>query len=277
MSLSHIPFLVATIAILCCCCSFRTFCVEGFELNIMDAKGVSSVLDFQGIETNEEVENACRTRLCPMLEIDSKQCSQIIDAAIQQLNQDEWKIEGLSVRPSHILSGTSTALEVGIDKGETTRELSKYFDTVHGFDFDFKCDKLKGTLPSNVKLHCSTLKAIMDSYNWDLMKFIREGIRADYVYLDGAHTWNIDALAFLLADRILAVGGVVEFDDYGWYIGKSQSSLNYWQNEHGGVENIYTDEQVYTPQVALVVDLLVKRDSRYEELVKNRVYRKVRD
>lgn len=233
---------VVTIAIICCC-SFRVFCVEG------------------------------------LLEIEctSGQCSQNIDAATQQLNQEDWKIRGLSVRPSHILSGTSTALEIGVDKGETTRELSKYFDTVHGFDRDVRCSKLEGALPPNVKLHCSSSKAIMDSYNWNLIEFIREGVRVDYVYMDGAHTWNFDALAFFLADRLLAVGGVVEFDDYDWFIGKSQRSLNYFQTLHGGVENVYTDEQVHTPQVALIVDLLVKNDSRYEEIVKNRVYRKTGD
>ena len=36
----------------------------------------------------------------------------------------------------------------------------------------------------------------------------------DYVFIDGAHTWMLDALAFLLVDRLLRVGGYVDFDDY---------------------------------------------------------------
>lgn len=35
-----------------------------------------------------------------------------------------------------------------------------------------------------------------------------------YVYLDGVHTWAIDGLAFVLLDRMLRLGGAIEFDDY---------------------------------------------------------------
>jgi hypothetical protein len=37
---------------------------------------------------------------------------------------------------------------------------------------------------------------------------------------------------------------------------------------------LYTDEQITTPQVALVVDLLVRRDERYEQVVADKVFRK---
>jgi hypothetical protein len=40
------------------------------------------------------------------------------------------------------------------------------------------------------------------------------------------------------------------------------------------VERLYTDEQIATRQVALVVDVLVRRDARYEEVVPNKVFRK---
>jgi hypothetical protein len=41
------------------------------------------------------------------------------------------------------------------------------------------------------------------------------------------------------------------------------------------VERLYTGEQIDEPQVALVVDLLVRRDPRYTEVIPNKVFRKV--
>ena len=40
-------------------------------------------------------------------------------------------------------------------------------------------------------------------------------------------------------------------------------------------DRLFTREQMAERQVALVVDLLVRRDRRYEEIVENRLFRKV--
>ena len=37
---------------------------------------------------------------------------------------------------------------------------------------------------------------------------------------------------------------------------------------------LYTEEQSGERQVALIVDLLVRRDPRYEEVVENKIFRK---
>ena len=95
----------------------------------------------------------------------------------------------------------------------------------------------------------------------------------DYVYLDGAHTWGVDALAFLLIDRLLKPGGYVDFDDYDWTIATSPT-IN--PSAYPATLKLYTEEQIGTPQVKLIVDLLVRREGCYEELVENKVYRKLR-
>jgi hypothetical protein len=41
------------------------------------------------------------------------------------------------------------------------------------------------------------------------------------------------------------------------------------------VERLYTGEQIDEQQVALVVELLVRRDPRYKEIVPNKIFRKV--
>ena len=39
--------------------------------------------------------------------------------------------------------------------------------------------------------------------------------------------------------------------------------------------DMYTDEQIGLPQVAIIVELLVKRDARDREAVKHKVYQKI--
>ena len=107
------------------------------------------------------------------------------------------------------------------------------------------------------------------------MRLVRdnEGPLFDYVFLDGAHSWAADALAFVLIDRLLEVGGFIDLDDYAWSFARSMT-----QNPmvRPAIRELYTDEQIETPQVALVVDLLIRRDGRYEEVVADKIFRKAR-
>jgi predicted O-methyltransferase YrrM len=62
------------------------------------------------------------------------------------------------------------------------------------------------------------------SYTWFLHDALRAQLAADgrveprydLVFIDGAHTWDVDALAFSLADRLLRPGGWILFDDLDW-------------------------------------------------------------
>src|ERR687893_48025 len=127
--------------------------------------------------------------------------------------------------------------------------------------------RLRAAGHGNVCAHGNS-RRLLDSYNWSLMAVLAEhpDPAFDYVFIDGAHTWAHDALAFLLADRLLVRGGYMDFDDYGWTLASSPS-LN--PAAFPEVAALYTEEQITTHQVALVVDLLVRRDERYEEVVDN--------
>lgn len=61
------------------------------------------------------------------------------------------------------------------------------------------------------------------SYNWFLHGKIRENSSEgacrpylDFCFLDGAHTWVDDGLAFFLVDKLLKPGGWILFDDLSW-------------------------------------------------------------
>ena len=56
------------------------------------------------------------------------------------------------------------------------------------------------------------------SYNWHIRnnweKYCAEPF--DFVFLDGAHNWDVDGFAFFLCNRILQTNGWILFDDLDW-------------------------------------------------------------
>lgn len=54
------------------------------------------------------------------------------------------------------------------------------------------------------------------TYLWRLMKFIEEGRKFDFCYLDGGHNWGDTGFAFFLVDKLLVDGGLILFDDFNW-------------------------------------------------------------
>jgi predicted O-methyltransferase YrrM len=91
------------------------------------------------------------------------------------------------------------------------------------------------------------------SYTWRMMRFLEEDTtpRFDFCYLDGAHSWFVDALAFFLVDRLLRPGGWIIFDDLDWTYATSPSL-----KESEEVRSMPLDEQT-TSQVKKIYELLV--------------------
>ena len=169
--------------------------------------------------------------------------------------------------------------EFGVWKGGTTGQLAKFLGNkgeLHIFDYEDTVLELKEKLAkanfNNVTAWGSSYR-YLDSYNWNLRMILenQRDLRFDYIYLDGAHTWAIDALTFFLSDMLLNVGGYVEFDDYSWRL--RGSSLD--PARVPATAELYTDEQVNDFQVKAIVDLLVRRRGTYREIAKDRLFQKV--
>ena len=173
-----------------------------------------------------------------------------------------------------------TIAEIGVDQGATSEAILDWLGgrgVLHLFDFE-DClskvaERLRGKRWTNFVTHGNS-RRMLDSYNWSLMKLLQENPAPlfDYVYLDGAHTWAIDAPAFFLVDLLLTPGGYIDFDDYYWTIDGSPT-VN--PRVYPRMGKMYTDEQMHTKQVASIVELLVRRPGRYEEVVPNRIFRKL--
>ncbi|GAA2205015.1 hypothetical protein GCM10009850_006590 [Nonomuraea monospora] len=101
------------------------------------------------------------------------------------------------------------------------------------------------------------------SYNWELMHLLENTPagqwRFDFAFIDGAHSWFVDGLAFFLVDRLLKPGGWVLFDDLDWTYGSSPSL-----RETGYVRAMPAEERD-TPQIGKVFDLLVRPHPGYRQ------------
>jgi predicted O-methyltransferase YrrM len=100
------------------------------------------------------------------------------------------------------------------------------------------------------------------SYTWELMGMLERDPqpRFDFVFVDGAHLWDVDGFAFLLADRLLVPGGWVLFDDLDWTLGTSPSLRNKeWVQA-------LPEEQRKMAQVRKVFELLVRAHPEYTDL-----------
>jgi predicted O-methyltransferase YrrM len=173
--------------------------------------------------------------------------------------------------------------EVGILHGATTVLIARFLHSLgedtslHIFDFEERVQEVDGQIRRigypYLTSHATSHK-LMDSYNWALMQLIKSGDHPifDYIFLDGAHTWQVDALAFFLLDKLLKVGGYIEFDDYHWSIAKSPT-MN--PEAFPMSAEMYTEEQIQASHVGLIIDLLVRTNKRYKEIETNRTFQKL--
>lgn len=98
------------------------------------------------------------------------------------------------------------------------------------------------------------------SYNWRLMQLLRDrpDQQFDFCYIDGGHTWYSTGFAFCLVSRLLKPGGWIIFDDLDW----THEDPEVREAAH---VRAMPDEERRTPQIRMVYELLVMRDSAFDD------------
>lgn len=171
--------------------------------------------------------------------------------------------------------------EIGIGFGDTVLRVCAALapgSSVYLFDFDDRVENVAGRIeaahPGTLTIHrFGNTRKLRDSYCWGLLRLVERGERVfDYVYLDGAHDLVIDGFAFHLVDLLLKPRGFIELDDYGWTHGNSPT-VN--PRTHPPTAQLYTEEQIATSHVKLIVDHLVRPHRHYREVTANRLYQKI--
>lgn len=99
-------------------------------------------------------------------------------------------------------------------------------------------------------------------YNWWLASYLakgpQKGLPFDLCFLDGAHEFETDALAFALARNVLRRGGVFVFDDLNFHLRQVPS----WRQDFGN----RSDRELDAEQVRMIWDLLVVKDPAFHNL-----------
>ena len=163
--------------------------------------------------------------------------------------------------------------EFGAYHGGTALEILKYFPNalIYIFDYDHFVQIMKENLKSfeNRVNFFSNSEKFLYSYASSFSKLIAsdKSLKFDYIFIDGAHTFAVDALIFFLAERSLKVGGYVDFDDYDWSIGTSSLKNNRI------MKKMYTSEQFDERQIKFLVDNFVKGE-KYAEVFPNKIFLK---
>lgn len=176
-------------------------------------------------------------------------------------------------------TGPVVAAEIGLGYGATTVHFAQILDEsdeLHLFDRNQIVSELIADLkglpePPTVQLvHRGNEEHRYASYSWTLAQWFRElrntgksGRVFDFVYLDGAHAFLHDAAATAVLKRMIKPGGYLVFDDMYWTFASSPTMKPaVWPET--GVD--YTAEQLTTPHVELVVDVLMRPDRGFEEV-----------
>lgn len=174
--------------------------------------------------------------------------------------------------------------EIGVFKGDTLLGVVQGLppnSEIHIFD---KEPAINATftnigslaLTKNVSLvaHVTPNGGSMVDYNLDLLQLclqVKNSIIEpwDFIYVDGAHTFHNDALAFVFVDCMLRPnGGLVAFDDYDWTLASSPTT------NKDLIKNTLPSLLIDQPQIHVVVENVVKDIFQYETLVEKVLYKK---
>lgn len=86
----------------------------------------------------------------------------------------------------------------------------------------------------------------------------------DLCIIDGPKNWTIDGCAFFLADKLLKENGLIIFDDYLWTYAESAKAK---QVSDGITHRSLSEDELTTPQVREIFELLVKQHPNYTDFI----------
>ncbi len=119
--------------------------------------------------------------------------------------------------------------------------------------------------------HLVSIVREQTGYNWFLHNQIRDRSvdgrcepAYDFCIIDGPKNWTIDGAAFFMVDKLLRPNGMIVFDDVDWTYGRSGAG----RSATDGVNHqALSTEELTTPQIREVVELLVMQHADYDSFV----------
>ncbi len=197
-----------------------------------------------------------------------------LDTVVAQIDGVPYMREsaGRQVHDVIVEHGLRRILELGTAHGPSTcsfaapaERLDGHVTTIDKAGVEERDPNLATLLSRTGLTHRVTPVVASSSFTWELMRWLRDrpGERIDFCYLDAGHSWDVTGFAFHLVDQLLNPGGWLLFDDVDWIHDASEGLRGTRK-----LARMPEDERT-TPQVALVLDLLVARHPAYEPVVRD--------
>jgi hypothetical protein len=170
--------------------------------------------------------------------------------------------------------------ELGVDTGATTKAVASLLDNMDTYDlFDMldcplfnNLDTLFARCQINVY---GNSRLLHDSYAWSLANLYRD-LRIsgpteiyDAIYLDGAHTFPVDAPAACIAKELLKPNGYLILDDLDWTLATSPTCNT------PSMRSKFTEEQMTASHVRLIAEIFFDSDCRFTRTDRGNLHRAV--
>lgn len=147
---------------------------------------------------------------------------------------------------------------------------------LHLYDFHLRLKDLRERIeaqsaagPVNIR-YFGNGRLRFESYAWKLAETALKRHQSqqtmqiyDLVYLDGAHTFHIDAPACVTLKEMMRPGGYIVFDDIYWSF---RNNPTYNPDTHPDLLDLYSEPQLSRPHIEMIVDLFMRTDERYSQV-----------
>ena len=164
--------------------------------------------------------------------------------------------------------------EIGSNIGSTANKVKEILpenSKMYLFDFADNKKYIQHLLDDNTFFFGSQSNKIYDSYNWHLMQLHECGIKPEFVFIDGKHTFDTDWLCFFLVDQMLSSNGYIYFDDYEWSL---ETSPTMSPKKFPNIVNLYSEDQIKSQHIKMLIDNIVSKT--YNCIIPHKIYQKVK-
>jgi SAM-dependent methyltransferase len=142
-------------------------------------------------------------------------------------------------------------------------------------DFVHVCDmhaqRIRDAAVANVNIRFLGNSA-RGSYSWTLFELLQKGETFDIIYLDGHHTFYVDAPALMLAHLLLKPGGIFMLDDITWTLAFGRSvrlkSFQEWRFFRGVYDSSsqYDARQQQLPHIGIMAQTILIEQLKYSKV-----------
>lgn len=166
-------------------------------------------------------------------------------------------------------NNSPTIAEIGTGVGATTKMIVEKLDNrgrLLIFDYHDRVSELVADFRelgySNIEPFGNS-RLRLDSYSWNLaqlaLKARETGPFLDFAFLDGAHTFPVDAPATVVLKKLVKPGGFFLLDDLLWTMASAPSMK-------ASSAEVYSPEQLETPHIQMICDLLMEDDPAFQRV-----------